>query len=85
MAADKVIITITVSPGIPDFEEPLKVFDTRTNYGRDYTDYTFSTMSSARCAKSLFENNGYIVVLNDGKGASETTEHTKYYNGMKIS
>jgi hypothetical protein len=76
--------TLTIQPGVPDYDEHIKCYITRTNYGNDMTIYTFDNKKLAESVQKRLENRGYIIHLEEPDGSSSLTEHTKIHGGITI-
>lgn len=79
------IYTLTIQPGLSEFEEPVNRYIKRNNYGSDMTVYTFDNKISALLVKKRMENEGYNVHLEDPDGTTESTETNKIYAGLTIN
>ncbi len=78
------VYTMTIQPGFSDYDEPVKCYISRTNYGNDMTIYTFDNKKMAQFVQKRLENNGYIIHLEEPVEISSLTEHTKIYSGITI-
>lgn len=76
------ICTLSISPSIPSFLDPVTKYKTRTDSG-SYTYYTFNDKVTALIVKKNMEMEGYIVHFEDDK-ETMSTKHTTYYDGMKL-
>jgi hypothetical protein len=70
---------LTVQPGFPEFLDPLPRYAKRVNYGNSMTVYTIDNRISALLAKKRFENQGYVVHLEEPDGTTSITPHTKTF------
>jgi hypothetical protein len=79
------IYTLTIQPGLSEFEELVNRYIKRTNYGSNMTIYTFDNKISALLVKKRMENEGYNVHLEDPDGTTKSTETNKIYAGLTIN
>ena len=77
---------ITIEPGLPEYDEYLKYFKARENFGSYYTDYTFHNETQAKNARKVFEGKGYVVRMYDPNGDSVKGDVTygTIYAGIRI-
>jgi hypothetical protein len=75
---------LTVQPGFSEFEEPIKRYVERTNYGSSMTVYTIDNEISALLAKKRLENEGYIVHLEKPDSSTISSQHQQIYSGIKL-
>jgi hypothetical protein len=75
---------LTITPGFYEFEEPIKNYVERTNYGPSMTVYTINNQISALFAKKRLESEGYIVHLEKPDGSTTATQYQQIYNGIKL-
>lgn len=76
---------LTVTPGLSEYDESVKVFDSRTNYPPTCTVYTFSNRYSVKMATKHLENAGYIVRKRDSESEPYITKHDVVYSGTTIA
>lgn len=76
--------TITIQPGINEWEEPINRYIKRTNYGPSMTCYTIDNKISALLIKERLENEGYTIHLEEPDGNTLSTAHTKIHAGINI-
>jgi len=79
------IYTLTIQPGLSEFEEPVNRYIKRTNYGSNMTVYAFDNKISALLIKKRMENEGYNVYLENPDGTTESTDTKKIYAGLTIN
>lgn len=79
------LYTLTIQPGLSDFEEPVNRYIKRTNYGPNMTIYTFDNKISALLVKKRMENEGYTVHLEDPDGTTKSSDTKKIYAGLTIN
>jgi hypothetical protein len=75
---------LTVTPGLSEWDNYVKVYDSCTFYGDSSTVYNFSNPYSVMMATKHLENAGYIVRKRDSNDESYVTKHTVIYAGMPI-
>ena len=77
--------TLTIQPGFADFEEPIRHYVKRANFGPNMTVYTIDDENMALSSKKRIENNGYIVHMEYPNGNTTNTNHDVIHAGIKIS
>lgn len=75
---------LTVQPGFSKFAEPLSRYVKRADYGNSMTVYTIDNQFSAILAKKRFENEGYIVHLENPDETTSISPHTVIHDGIKL-
>lgn len=79
------VYILTIQPGLFTFEEPIKRYIKRENYGGNMTIYKFDNRISAILAKNRLENEGYNVQLANPDGSITNTISTKIFAGTVLS
>jgi hypothetical protein len=75
---------LTVTPGLSEWDNYVKVYDSCTFYGNTCTIYNFSDPHSVMIATKHLEHAGYIVRKRDNNDDSYVTNHTVIFAGMPI-
>jgi hypothetical protein len=75
---------LTVTPGLSEWDNYVRVYDSRIFYGNSSTVYTLSNPYSVEMATQNLENAGYVVRKRDSNDESYVTKHTVIYEGMPI-
>ena len=78
------MFTLTIQPGFADWEEPIKRYVKRENYGYNMTVYTIDNKISALLIKKRLEDEGYVINLEEPDGSSQTTQHQTIFSGIVI-
>lgn len=79
------IYSLTIKPGLSEYEEPVNRYIDRNNYGSNMTVYTFDNKISALLVKKRMENEGHNVHLENPDGTTESTDSKKIYAGLIIN
>lgn len=79
------MFSLTIQPGFADWEEPVKRYVKRENYGSNMTVYTIDNKISALLIKKRLENEGYIIHLEEPDGSSQTTQHQTIFSGIVVN
>lgn len=84
MSQSQQVYTLTIQPGFSQWEEPIRRYVERQDYGGSMTVYKIDNKISALLAKKRMENDGYVVHLQEPNGANQTTAVSKIFAGMTI-
>ena len=78
------MFTLTIQPGFAEWEEPIKRYVKRENYGYNMTVYTIDNKISALLIKKRLEDEGYVIHLEEPDGSSQTTQHQTIFSGIVV-
>lgn len=84
MSQSQQVYTLTIQPGFSQWEEPIRRYVERQNYGGNMTVYKIDNRISALLAKKRLENDGFIVHLEEPEGDSQSTSVSKIFAGIDL-
>ena len=79
------VYTLTIQPGFSEWEEPIRQYISRTNYGPNMTIYTIDNEKSALFQKKKLEMQGFIVHLEEPNSSTTSTNYQKIYAGISLN